>query len=214
MKVYIDEAGRWPLAWPLYVWLIIPLKRFSTKGFKDSKKLSEKQREECFLQIKKLQLEWKILFATWSVSNKYIDKYWITKSINLAIKSWLRKLVILSKDKYPSKKNIPNNLATFLHCYVATLIIDGNNDFWLSKDLKTLVKTIIKWDDKVPYISMASIVAKVSRDHLMKILHKRYPQYWFDIHKWYWTKSHYEKIKKHWISPIHRELFLRKFTAN
>lgn len=196
MKVYIDEAGRWPLAGPLYVWLLIPLKKFSTKDFKDSKKLSEKKREECFHQIKKLQLDWKIFFATWSVSHTKIDKYWLTKSINLAIKSWLKKL-------FKSLK----------HWDIVTLkqlVIDGNTDFWLSKDLKIQVKTIIKWDDKVPYISMASIIAKVSRDRLMKNLHSKYPQYWFDIHKWYGTKLHYQNIKKHWISPIHRMLFLRK----
>lgn len=198
MKVYIDEAGRWPLAWPLYVWLLIPLKRFQTKYFKDSKKLSEKQREECFKQIKKLQSQWKLIYATWSVSNKYIDKYWIIKSINYAIKSWLKKLiVILSIAKNPGKKDF------------SMLVIDGNTDFWLSKDLKIPVKTIIKWDDKVSYISMASIITKVSRDHLMKKLHKKYPQYWFDVHKWYWTKLHYKNIKKYWISPIHRRLFLR-----
>lgn len=193
MKVYIDEAGRWPLAGPLYIWLLIPLKKFSTKDFKDSKKLSEKKREECFAQIKRLQSDWKILFATWSVSNKQIDKYWLTKSINIAIKSWLQKIM--------------------KQCSIVTLkqlVIDGNTDFWLSKDLKIPVKTIIKWDDKVPYISMASIIAKVSRDHIMKKLHNKYPQYWFDIHKWYGTKLHYENIKQHWISPIHRRLFLRK----
>lgn len=198
MKVYIDEAGRWPLAWPLYVWLVIPLKRFSTKNFKDSKKLSEKKREECFIEIKKLQSQWKLIYITWSVSPKQIDKYWITKSINLAIKSWLKKLIILSKTKYPG-----------IFLKFQKLIIDGNTDFWLSKDLKIPVKTVIKWDDKVPYISMASIVAKVSRDCLMKKIHKKYPQYWFDIHKWYGTKLHYNNIKKYWISDIHRKLFLR-----
>jgi ribonuclease HII len=202
MKVYIDEAGRWPLAWPLYVWLVIPLKKFSTKNFKDSKKLSEKQREECFSQIKKLQSDWKIIFATWSVSHKQIDKYWLTKSINLAIKSWLKKLA--------ANYNNPKSISTFLRLYISTLVIDGNTDFWLSKDLGITVETIIKWDDKVPYISMASIVAKVSRDRLMKKLHNKYPLYWFDIHKWYWTKLHYANIKKHGISPIHRMLFLRK----
>ncbi len=200
MKVYIDEAGRWPLAWPLYVGLIVPIKKFSTKNFKDSKKLSEKQREQCFVQIKKLHSDWKIIFTTWSVSNKYIDKYWITKSINYAIKSWLKKL---------SKSLNHWNIETLKH-----LVIDGNSDFWLSKDLNIPVQTIVKWDDKVSYISMASIMAKVSRDHLMKRLHKQYPKYWFDIHKWYGTKLHYQNIKQYWISPIHRKLFLRKLALD
>lgn len=206
MKVYIDEAGRWPLAWPLYVWLVIPLKRFSTKNFKDSKKLSEKQREECFKQIEKLQLDWKIIFTTWSISHTKIDKYWLTKSINIAIQSWLKKLVLssnLSHDSGKAKHHIISKI-------FKELVIDGNTDFWLTKDLRIAVKTIIKWDDKVPYISMASIIAKVSRDRLMKKLHNKYPLYWFDIHKWYWTKLHYKNIKVYWISPIHRRLFLRK----
>ncbi|MFZ2150475.1 MAG: ribonuclease HII [Candidatus Absconditicoccaceae bacterium] len=193
MKVYIDEAGRGPLAGPLYVGLVIPLKKFSIKGFKDSKKLSEKQRDECFRQIKKLQSDGKIFFATGSVSHTKIDKYGLTKSINIAIKSGLKKIM--------------------KQCSIVTLkqlVIDGNTDFGLSKDLKILVKTIIKGDDKVPYISMASIIAKVSRDRLMKKLHNKYPQYGFDIHKGYGTKLHYKNIKKYGISAIHRRLFLRK----
>ncbi|MCF7834596.1 ribonuclease HII [Candidatus Gracilibacteria bacterium] len=198
MKVYIDEAGRGPLAGPLYVGLVIPLKRFSTKNFKDSKKLSEKKREECFIEIKKLQSQGKLIYITGSVSPKQIDKYGITKSINLAIKSGLKKLIILSKTKYPG-----------IFLKFQKLIIDGNTDFGLSKDLKIPVKTVIKGDDKVPYISMASIVAKVSRDCLMKKIHKKYPQYGFDIHKGYGTKLHYNNIKKYGISDIHRKLFLR-----
>ncbi len=72
------------------------------------------------------------------------------------------------------------------------------------------LKTIVRGDEKVPAISLASIVAKVHRDKYMKKMHKKYPKYFFDKHKGYGTKLHYKMIKKYGVSSIHRKSFLKK----
>ena len=222
MKLYIDEAGRGPLAWPMHIGIVLPLKKFDKKPYKDSKKLSEKQREALFPKIEKLQSDWKIIFAIWTVTNTEIDKLWMTKSLNLAIKRGISKIL----------KNIPSPLsdrrgaggevtAAITKKELATrqkennetieLIIDWNNKFWLDKDLEIPVETVIKWDDKIKEIWMASILAKVSRDRIMENeMDKKYPKYNFKKHKWYWTKEHRDAIIKYWPCKIHRKLFLRK----
>lgn len=193
INIYIDEAGRWPLAGPLYVGAILPLVKksdFKFFWFKDSKQCNEKKREVLFDILMDLQKKNKILIWIWSVSAKEIDKWWMTKSMNQAIKraiSWLVK----NGKKY-------------------SLIIDGNRDFGLKKDLWVDVETIVKWDQKVVEISMASIAAKVSRDRIMVWIHKKHPQYQFAKHKGYWTQLHIDLIKKHGPSSVHRKLFLRK----
>ena len=99
MKLFIDEAGRWPLAWPMHVGIILPLKKFDKNKFKDSKKLSEKQREELFSHIEKLQSDWKILFTIASVSNTEIDKLGMTKALNLAIKRGIYQILFWANTK-------------------------------------------------------------------------------------------------------------------
>ena len=95
------------------------------------------------------------------------------------------------------------------------LILDGNRDFGLKKMFPFWnIETIIWWDDKVKEIWMASIIAKVSRDNLMKTLPKKYAKYHFNTHKWYWTKEHRDLIKKYWPSDIHRKLFLKRIYPN
>lgn len=89
------------------------------------------------------------------------------------------------------------------------IILDGNSDFWVSKDIGYKLTTIIKWDSKVPFIWWASIVAKVERDHYMISIASKYKKYWFEKHKWYGTLLHRNMIKKHWKTPIHRSSFLK-----
>lgn len=213
MRIYIDEAGRGPLAWPLYVGLILPLKKFSKSWFKDSKQINHKQRELLFQKIKKLESDWKLLYSIGISTHKEIDKRWLTKATNMAIKRWLKKLSFWPRNStgeeyklYPSL-HLPTGQAG--SGWQRQLIIDWNNDFWLSKDLKIAVKTIIHGDDLVKEISMASIIAKVSRDQHMEKLHRKYPQYGFDKHKWYGTRFHYAMIQEYWICEIHRKLFLK-----
>lgn len=210
MKLYIDEAGRWPLAWPMHVGIVLSVGKFEKNCFEDSKKLTEKQREKLFEKIEWLQQKWKIKFSIGSVTNAEIDKLWMTKALNLAIKRWMYYLLIQNKKwKHITKKDIiklkkENNDNI-------ELIIDWNNKFWLDKDLDIKVETIVKWDSKIKEISMASILAKVSRDKIMENeMDKKYPKYNFKKHKWYGTKEHRDLILKYGPCKIHRKLFLRK----
>ena len=223
MKLYIDEAGRWPLAWPMHIGIVLPLKKFDKTCFKDSKQLSEKQREQLFEKIEELQKDGKIRFTIWSVSNTEIDKLGMTKALNLAIRRGINQLfVILFKGggplagedffwskKYITKKDIDKQQKE--NNEKIELIIDGNNKFWLDKDLGIKVETVVKWDSKIKEISMASILAKVSRDRIMENeMDKKYPKYNFKKHKWYGTKEHRDLILKYGPCKIHRKLFLRK----
>ena len=230
MKLYIDEAWRWPLAWPMHIGIVLPLKKFGKSEFKDSKQLSEKQREELFSHIEKLQKDWKILFAIASVSNTEIDKLGITKALNLAIRRGVFEILKKSPAlRAPSSLLKPGTVkrgATYVtkkeiekwqkeNNDNIELIIDWNNKFWLDKDLGIKVETVIKWDDKIKEISMASILAKVSRDRIMENeMDKKYPKYNFKKHKWYGTKEHKDAILKYGPCKIHRKLFLRKIMWN
>lgn len=226
MKLYIDEAGRWPLAWPMHIGIVLPLKNFSKNEFKDSKKLNEKQREELFSHIENLQKDGKIIFAIWSVTNTEIDKLGMTKALNLAIKRGIGRIILLFKgggqrpEDFYCKKGIPISKKEIEKWQNENnkeieLIIDGNNKFWLDKDLGIKVETVIKWDDKIKEISMASILAKVSRDRIMENeMDKKYPKYNFKKHKWYGTKQHRDAILKYGPCKIHRKLFLRKIMWN
>ena len=93
MKIYVDEAGRGPLAGPLHVWLILVLKQIHKKKFKDSKQLTSSQREVFFEKIKELEKKWSLLYSIWTVSNQEIDNLWLTKAISLAIKRGLFELL-------------------------------------------------------------------------------------------------------------------------
>ena len=226
MKLYIDEAGRWPLAWPMHIGIVLPLKKFNKNKFKDSKKLSEKQREDLFSHIEELQKDWKILFDIASVSNTEIDKLGMTKALNLAIKRGIKK--ILSNTTKSISLSVRRGARGEVACTkkeIETwqkeswenieLIIDWNNKFWLDKDLGINVETVVKWDDKIKEISMASILAKVSRDRIMENeMDKKYPKYNFKKHKWYGTKKHRDAILKYGPCKIHRQLFLRKIMWN
>jgi ribonuclease HII len=243
MKLYIDEAGRWPLAWPLHVWIILPLKRFAKKDFKDSKRLSEKQREKLLEKINELEYKWSLIYSIWIVDNQEIDKLGLTKSINLAIKRGVFELLkkyynqllkqSLSKwlcscdiiNQFSIENLLQNNFSTEnLEKLIQTIsqtnpiseiIIDGNHNFGIQKELEIPVTTVVKWDDKVVEISIASIVAKVTRDRrIINIADKKYPKYNFKKHKWYGTKEHIENIQKYWLCKIHRNLFIKNIILN
>ncbi len=195
----IDEVGRGPLAGPVTVAAVLVLRGIpkSLKGVKDSKKLSEKQREEWYKKIKscvscspygRLAPE-KIFFAAFFVNNKIIDKIGIVQAINLAIQGVIEKL--------KRKNDITPSNSYFL--------LDGS----LLVPKKYRQKTIIKGDSKIPVISAASIVAKVQRDRFMTALHRKLPFYFFNLHKGYGTKLHYEMINKFGLSSYHRKSYCR-----
>jgi ribonuclease HII len=195
----IDEAGRGPLAGPIAVGAFSVrskdiLKIF--KGVKDSKQLSEKQREEWFRKIKDEINRSKangdipeVSFAVSFSSAGVIDEKGITHATKTALNRCLKRLE--KKDFAPLK------------CRV---LLDGSL-YAPSRYMNQ--KTIIDGDAKEPIIALASICAKVLRDRKMKRLAKKYPKYGFEIHKGYGTKAHYRAIRKHGPSAIHRRSFLK-----
>lgn len=195
MKIYIDEAGRGPLAGPLAIGLvnIIHTKK-RDKLITDSKKLSHKQRDLAYDIIQEYIKIWNVQSAVILISPENIDTRGMTKALREGILQWIQKLC------WSSDKNIK-----------AKLIIDGHTDFGLRKATWYEVETIIHGDALVPEIGMASILAKVERDRLMEILDKKYPEYQFAQHKWYWTQLHRDLIAQHWPCEIHRKLFLKDY---
>lgn len=195
IHIYIDEAGRWPLAGPVYVWLVVwnkSPKAKEFKSYKDSKKLLEKQREILFTQLEQSD----ILRSYGKSSATYIDNHGIIAAIRYAIVQGVKKLI-------PS-----------LNWSDITLHIDGNTDFGLPKKFPWItICTYIKGDDRIPAISAASIIAKVSRDREMVKLDKKYPSYGFAQHKGYGTQSHRNAIVHYGLSKEHRTSFCRNITV-
>lgn len=229
--IYFDEAWRWPLAGPLFIWLVCPIKKLSKKEllpFCDSKQISENKREELFEYIEKLKSEWKILYTSSWMTAAEIDKYWMSNALHCAILKWIIQIFNQLFPELYFKNNLQNPVSTkvkpnikytdildnFSHLNSKwihiKLIMDWNRDFWLRKMFPFWeIETIVSWDAKVKEIWMASIIAKVSRDHIMKELPQKYAKYDFGKHKWYWTKEHKELLEKYWPSDIHRKLFLK-----
>jgi len=149
---------------------------------KDSKKMTQKQREDVFRFLKKhKQVEWGI----GRVSEKVIDKINILEATKLAMK----KAVFSLEKKLQKKANL--------------LLIDGN----FKINISTPQKSIIKGDEKILLISLASIIAKVHRDKIMTNYHKKYPNYNFSQNKGYPTKAHYVSLSYHGPCKIHRKTF-------
>lgn len=185
----IDEAGRGPLAGPVAVGACAVPENFDYKIFgilKDSKKLSEKRREEIFAQMQILKKDGKINFSVALVSNKVIDERGIVFAIRKGIEGTLKKLNIDSTN--------------------SIVKLDGSlkaPEEFINQE------TIIKGDEKIPIISLASIAAKVTRDRHMKELAKLHTGYDFEVHKGYGTKRHQNCIQKNGLCEIHRKTFLK-----
>jgi ribonuclease HII len=188
----LDEAGRGPLAGPVVASAVAvaaakpkieckKLENLFTK-LKDSKKLTPKRREEIYIILVKYP---KVKWGIGKVSEKIIDKINILEATKLAMQEAIENL------EKKLKKNIN------------FLIIDGNSK------IKTKIpqKTIIKADEKVFSCTLASIIAKVTRDRVMVRLHNKYPKYGFDRHKGYATKHHLKMLKKYGPCKIHRKSF-------
>ncbi len=190
--VGIDEAGRGPLAGPVSVAAVaVPacgdlMSLF--EGVDDSKKLSPKKREYFFNLLKEESQKNDIHFFAAFSSAEYIDSYGIVPAIQRALNEALEHVT-----------SSPENVNIFL---------DGS--LHASKRY-TRQKTIIGGDASIPIISLASVVAKVSRDAYMVRMSEKFPLYSFEKHKGYGTKIHGQALAKHGISPIHRRTFLRNF---
>lgn len=173
----VDEAGRGPLAGPVYAAAVIFEKGTVIEGINDSKKLSEKKREKLFDEI----IEKALSYAIVSVDEKEIDKINI---LNASLKAFS-----LAVEKLSQKPD-----------YV---LFDGNR----APQMNIPFEAVVKGDAKSQAIAAASILAKVSRDRYITEMDKIYPQYGFAGHKGYPTKEHKEAVAKHGPSPIHRLTF-------
>ena len=177
----VDEAGRGPLAGPVFAAAVILPENCEIEGLNDSKKLSEKKREALFDVIKEKAISWSVA----SVDEKVIDEINILQATYLAMKNAVEGL------------DVPADYA----------LIDGNR----MPPIEINGETVIKGDAKSMSIAAASILAKVSRDRFMLELDENYPQYQFAKHKGYGTKLHYEMLTEHGVSPCHRMSFLKSF---
>lgn len=176
----VDEAGRGPLAGPVYAAAVILPSDCVIEGLNDSKKLTEKKREALFDEIKEKALAYGIA----SADEKEIDEINILNATFLAMKRAIDSL------------SVRPDLA----------LIDGNQK--PHTDIEEV--TVIKGDAKSMSIAAASVLAKVSRDRFMLETAEKYPQYEFARHKGYGTKLHYEKIAQYGVCDIHRRTFLKK----
>ena len=186
----VDEAGRGPLAGPVAVGVVAVPEGFDVarefSGVADSKKLSEKKREEIFMMLEKRAEQGEVRFRVEFESAETIDKEGIVFAVREAVACGVRFLV-------------PNDGFT-----KSIILLDGS----LHAPVEYAQKTIINGDELIPIISLASIAAKVVRDRLMVELSVQYPLYGFEKHKGYGTKTHYEMLQKYGPCILHRRSFL------
>ena len=173
----VDEAGRGPLAGPVFAAAVILDRARPIPGLRDSKKLNEARRDELAPLIREQAIAWAVAQA----SEAEIDRLNILQASLLAMKR-----------------------AVYALSTVPTLaLVDGNK----CPVMRIQSIAIIDGDDKIESISAASILAKTARDAALVKLHKKYPQYGFDQHKGYGTALHLERLREHGACPVHRRSF-------
>ncbi|MSU74665.1 ribonuclease HII [Candidatus Kaiserbacteria bacterium] len=184
----VDEAGRGPLAGPVSVGVVMVPEGFDVAkeflGVADSKKLSEKKREQIFNLLEARVVRGDVRFVVEFESAAVIDKEGIAVVVRRALTCGVNRLA-------PDASLVKVQL-------------DGA----LRAPPEYSQETIINGDELVPLISLASIVAKVSRDRLMLKLAEEYPEYGFEKHKGYGTKLHYEMLQEYGLCAIHRRSFI------
>lgn len=173
----VDEAGRGPLAGPVYAACVMldPLKPIP--GLADSKQLTASKRQTLAEQIKSQARFWSVAYAT----VEEIDCLNILQASLLAMKRAVDTLSIEPDE----------------------VLVDG----LYCPQVKFPTRAIVKGDGKIPEIMAASILAKTARDAEMQLLHQRYPQYGFDHHKGYPTAQHLQALKQHGVTIIHRRSY-------
>lgn len=177
----VDEAGRGPLAGPVYAAAVILPAGFYLRGLNDSKQITAKHRAALAMEIKANAIAWSIA----SAAVKEIDEFNIQKATHLAM---LRAL-----DNLPVQ---PEHV-----------LVDGNS----CPASSYAITTIIDGDAKCACISAASILAKVERDKVMDRYDAEYPCYGFKNNKGYGTREHYEALGRYGPCPLHRATFLKNF---
>jgi ribonuclease HII len=175
----VDEAGRGPLAGPVFAAAVILDPARPIEGLRDSKKLTEARRDELAPLIKAHALAWAIA----ECSHTEIDTLNILQATMLAMRRAVEQLA-----------TVPT-----------IALIDGNRCPQFAPHIRA--HAVVEGDDKVHAISAASILAKTARDAALVALHDTYPQYAFDQHKGYSTALHLARLREHGPSPVHRRTF-------
>lgn len=176
----VDEAGRGPLAGPVCAAAVMLPRGIVIDGLNDSKKLSEKRREQLYGEITAKALHWSVAFA----SVEEIEELNILGATYLAMNRAIAGLGVVPE----------------------LALIDGNR----AAGVEYKTRCVVGGDGKCADIAAASIIAKVTRDWLMYQLDRQYPGYGFAKHKGYGTAAHYAAIRELGESPVHRPSFLRK----
>lgn len=179
----VDEAGRGPLAGDLYAAAVILPTDCMIDGLNDSKKLTEKKRDELFDVITATAVAYSVGIAT----IEEIERLNILQATMLAMKRAVDGLSVNPK----------------------LVLVDGNRN----PHLDVHSRCVVKGDATSAAIAAASIIAKVSRDRYMDRLAEAYPQYQFDKHKGYGTQLHYQMLDEHGVSAVHRPSFLKKYLS-
>lgn len=175
----VDEVGRGPLAGPVVAAAVILPLEFSVLGIDDSKKLSEKKREELYDKI----LEHCVCYALGVVDHQNIDRINILQATKLAMQLAIEGLRVQPE-----------------HVLIDALVLPA---------VSLPQTGIIRGDSASVSIAAASILAKVTRDRMMQDFHQQYPGYCFDRNKGYGTREHYEGIRRQGLCGIHRRTFLQ-----
>lgn len=174
----VDEAGRGPLVGSVFAAAVVLPEEYDLPGLTDSKKLSERRRDELAVLIKQQALAWCVAAA----SVEEIDRLNILHATMLAMRRAVHGL-----ERLPEK-----------------VWIDGNR---VPPDLGCEAEAVVKGDSKIIQISAASVLAKTARDAEMYALAERYPQYGFERHKGYGTAEHLAALQRHGALPEHRRSF-------
>jgi ribonuclease HII len=173
----VDEAGRGPLAGPVIAAAVVLDPKWPIAGLADSKKLTEKQRERLFQEIRQHALAWSVNRGRVTE----IDSVNILQATFLAMQRAVKGLSIVPQH----------------------VLVDGN----MCPKFSCQASAIIRGDESEPVISAASIVAKVIRDRIMLMLDRKYPGYGFAQHKGYGTSFHIQALQRHGPCRIHRRSF-------
>ena len=176
----VDEAGRGPLAGPVCAAAVMLPRGHVIEGLNDSKKLTEKRREELYDVIRSESISFGIAFAS-------VEEIETLNILGATFAAMNRAIAQLS----PAPE---------------LALIDGNR----TKGIEVPARCVVKGDARCADIAAASVLAKVTRDRYMLEMAAQYPQYHFEQHKGYGTKQHYDALLKYGPSPIHRMSFLKK----
>lgn len=186
----VDEAGRGPLAGPVALGFVMARADFKAlrifPGLKDCKQLSPARREEVYEKMVELARAGEVRFCVRYSHAATIDRFGLTRAVRAAAWRGVRALA-------PKPQGVE-------------VLLDG----LLTAPQEYAQETIIGGDEKEPLIMLASIVAKVRRDRLMRLLSQRYPNWGFEVHKGYGTKGHYRALRRQGLSEIHRRSFCKE----